>query len=131
MARVLLPVVGKTPLRHLYPYQSKWIGSAINDPEGRSRFKSYSKMPIPAVMEIVKLQKEVVRRLGRITVPALIIHSPHDRTVPYENMAALKKKLGSKTVKTLTLERSDHVLTMDYEKELVAGEIVKFLGGNP
>lgn len=125
----LLPVIGNTFLKEIYRYQPKWAGPAINDPEGARSFKSYPKMPIRSIMEIVRLQKEVRGRLGSITTPTLILHSPHDNTAPYENMAYLKEGLGSRTVKTVTLERSNHVLTMDYEKERVAEEVLNFFKG--
>ncbi len=126
LAKYVLPVVARTPLINVYPYQKKWAGPAINDPVAREKFKSYTKMPIKSIMAIVNLQKEVVRKLPQIQVPTLILHSPHDTTAPYANMDYLKQHLGSKEIKTVTLETSDHVLTMDYEKDLVAREVVSF-----
>lgn len=129
LARFALPIIGNSFLKEIYPYQAKWAGPDIADPEGRKSFKSYTKMPIRSLMEIIALQKEIVPKLPSIDVPTLIIHSPHDHTAPYANMEYLRKNLGSKVVKTVTLERSRHVLTVDYEKERVAEEIVNFFGG--
>lgn len=128
MAKFVLPMIGNTPLQHLYPYQTKWAGPAIADPEARTNFKSYTKMPIRSIMEIVRLQKEVVSRLSKIKAPTLILHSPHDTTAPYQNMAYLKEHLGSKKIETVTLERSNHILTVDYEKDLVAEKVAAFFG---
>ena len=125
-AKVLLPLIGNTPLRRIYPYQRKWAGPAINDPLGREQFKSYVKMPIAAIMEIVRLQHEVAPRLAGITTPTLILHARHDTTAPYENMEIIRKALVAAAVETVTLEKSDHVLTMDYDKELVAQKVVEF-----
>lgn len=125
-AKVLLPLIGNTPLQRLYPYQRKWAGPAINEPAGRAAFKSYVKMPIAAIMEIVRLQHELAPRLAQITTPTLILHARHDTTAPYENMEIIRKALVSAPVETVTLERSDHVLTMDYEKKEVAERVVKF-----
>jgi carboxylesterase len=122
----LLPAIAGSPLRHLYAYQPKILGSAINDPEGRKVFENYFWMPVAGVMEIVRLQEDVRPRLGSVTAPALIVHSPRDTTAPYASMAYLEKHLGSKTVRTVTLKRSNHVLTLDYEKDLVAREVTGF-----
>lgn len=130
LARSILPILANTPLKDLYRYQRKWMGPAISDPWGKRHFKSYDEMPIRSIWEIVRLQKEVKARLSTVTVPTLILHSPHDITAPYESMDELKKKIGSKIVRTVTLERSNHVLTMDYERDLVATEVVRFFGGN-
>lgn len=127
----LLPLVGNTFVREIYRYQPKLLGPAINDPAGRKAFKSYTKMPIRSIMEIVRLQKDVRPRLKSITAPTLIVHAPRDTTAPYENMAYLKKHLDSKTIKTVTLGKSNHVLTLDYEKNFVAREVVGFFGGDP
>ena len=126
LAEKVLPVVANSFLKHIYPYQRKWAGPAINDPIARDQFKCYTKMPIRSIMEIVNFQKEVAPRIPHITIPTLIIHSPYDTTAPFANMAYLKDHLGSSEIKTVTLEKSDHVLTLDYEKDLVAQEVVDF-----
>ena len=129
MARLVLPVLAKTPLHDLYRYQKKWMGAAISDPWGKRYFRSYDEMPIRSIWEIVKLQEIVRSELASLRPPTLIIHSPHDITAPYENMEFLKKHLGSPVVKTVTLQKSNHVLTMDYERDLIAQEVVRFFGG--
>jgi len=129
LSRFVLPLIDHTPLKYIYRYQPKYAGPAINDPEMRAKFKSYSKMPIRSVQEIIKLQKELVPRLSKITVPTLILHSPHDTTAPYENMAYIKEHLGAKKIETVILEKSNHVLTMDYERDLVAAKVLEFFGG--
>lgn len=129
LSRMILPIIARTPLKDIYRYQRKWLGAAITDPWGKRHFKSYDEMPIASIWEIVRLQKTIRQRLPKITVPTLILHSPHDITAPYENMAFLEKQLGSKIIQTVSLERSNHVLTMDYEKNLVAKEVVDFFGG--
>lgn len=130
LAKFVLPMIGNTPLQYLYPYQAKWAGPAIADPEARANFKSYTKMPIRGIMEILRLQREVAPLLPKIKAPTLILHSPHDTTAPYQNMTYLKERLGSKRIETVTLERSNHVLTMDYEKNLVARKVAQFFGDN-
>lgn len=122
----LLPLIAGSFLRHLYPYQPKFLGPAINDPVGKKAFKSYKLMPISSIREIVRFQEDVRPKLPLVKAPSLIIHSPKDSTSPYESMAYLEKNLGSKTVRTVTLKSSNHVLTLDYEKDLVAREVLKF-----
>jgi carboxylesterase len=127
----LLPILASSPLRHVYAYQPKLLGSAISDPEGRKAFKSYFWMPVESVMEIVRLQRDVRARLGSVAAPALIVHSPRDTTAPYASVAYLGKNLGSKKIRTVTLKTSNHVLTLDYERELVTTEVVRFFASSP
>jgi len=126
LERKVLPIFANSPLKKIYRYQRKWMGSAISDPEGRRRFKSYEEMPIQAIWEVVKLQRLVQGRLATVRSPTLILHSPHDNTAPFENMDYLKRHLGSRVIQTATLKRSNHVLTMDYERDRVAQEILEF-----
>src|SRR3990167_10894570 len=39
MAKKVLPLLGNTFLKHIYPYQPKLAGPAINDPVGKAQFK--------------------------------------------------------------------------------------------
>src|SRR5262245_28696052 len=55
----LLPLLAKTPIRHLYPYQFKFLGPSINDPTGRRAFQAYKLMPLASIMEIVRLQDDI------------------------------------------------------------------------
>jgi esterase/lipase len=118
-----------TFLRYLYPFQPKWFGSAINDPNGRKAFKSYFLMPLASVMEIIKLQEEVRKRLEKITVPTLILHSRHDTTAPFESVAYLENHLGSRQIQAVVFEKSNHVLTLDYDKKEVISAVTEFFGG--
>ncbi len=129
LMRIVLPILARTPLKDVYRYQRKWMGAAISDSWGKRHFKSYDEMPIRSVWEIVRLQKEIRGRLREVTCPALIVHSPHDITAPYESMGYLERHLGSGLIKTVTLTRSNHVLTMDFERDKVANEVLQFFGG--
>jgi carboxylesterase len=123
----VLPFVEGSFLKYIYRFQPKLFGSAISDPEGQRRFESNFWMPLKSVMEIVRLQGVVRGELPKITAPTLILHSSRDTTAPYESMEFLKKHLGSKKIKAVSLERSNHVLTLDYEKGKVAREVLEFL----
>jgi len=122
----LLPLLARSFLGRFYPYQPKFLGPAINDPAGRKAFKSYFLMPIKSVMEIVKLQEDLRPKLGEVRAPTLIVHALRDNTAPYASVAYLEEHLGSKAVRTVTLKKSNHVLTLDYEKDQVVREVVQF-----
>lgn len=127
-AKFFLPVLTDTPLKHLYQYQKKWLGGAISDPEAQAAHArmSYDKLPISGVRSIQKLQGLVWDRLTEVTTPLLLVHSVKDEAAPYDCMRIVKDRVSSKNVETLTLEKSNHVLTMDYEKDLVREKVVDF-----
>ncbi|MFO1518236.1 MAG: alpha/beta fold hydrolase [bacterium] len=125
LIKYVFPLIWKTPLRHFYRYQNKYIVS-IKDPLERRRHQTYEKIPVVSVANLLDLQKKVRRELGHIHQPAFIAHALDDTTVPYGNLDYIQACIGSDKVETLTLKRSNHIITMDYDREIVAKRVVKF-----
>lgn len=101
--------------------------SDIADAGARAIHPGYRVMPLRGILELVALQREVRRLLPHVRQPALIIHSAQDHTAPLINLTVLERALPS-VRRTVVLERSFHVLTVDAEKEIVAQEITQFVG---
>ena len=127
LIKALFPFIWKTPLKHLYRYQSKVIVS-IKDPYARKHHLTYDKIPLASVAALLDLQKTVREELRHFHQPLLLIHSLHDSTVSYSNMDYIKAMVASKEIKTVTLKKSDHIITVDYEKDRVAREVIRFFG---
>ncbi len=124
--RWLIPFLGRLPGAGSFPPLKKKNGPSIADPVEREKFIGYGEMPIVAINEIVRLQRELRPQLKKITAPVLLIHSRQDTTAPYDSMDLFKNHLGSPVIETVTLERSNHVLTLDYDKEIVAKKVLEF-----
>src|SRR4030095_8627409 len=130
LIRFLFPLIWKTPLRYLYKYQKKYLAS-INDPTEKRRHQTYDRVPVASVANLLDLQKKVRRELHEIRIPTLIAHAIDDGTVPYGNLDYIRAIIGSKDVETLTLKKSSHIITVDYDREVVAKRIVKFFKKQP
>ncbi len=103
-------------------------GSDIHDDAARAAHPSSRLLPLTAVFELLELSTMVRPRLGRITQPALIIHSRRDHTCPMKkNVDFLLTHLGSVQKRAVILDRSFHVITVDSEKERVAAEVADFV----
>lgn len=87
----------------------------------------YGVMPTHAIAQLYRLMNEVHDHLPAITVPALLIYSKGDQTVPYDNLALAAGRIGSRDLVTHTLERSDHCLTQEIERETVYDLVWDFL----
>lgn len=124
--KILFPLVWKTPLRFLYKYQKKLIAS-INDPHEEAAHEAYDKIPIVSVANLLALQKEVRQKLKFIHQPTLIVHATGDKTVPVENLEYIRACIGSKETETVTLKNSNHIITVDYDREIVAKKLLKFI----
>jgi carboxylesterase len=125
LIRSVFPAVWHTPLKHVYKYQTKYIAS-INDPQARRRYQTYEKIPVSSLASMLEFQKVVRQELKHLKQPLVIIHSLHDETVPYGNLDYIKAIVASEDVKTVTLKKSNHIITVDYEKAAVAKALIRF-----
>lgn len=125
LIKKVFPSIWKTPLRWIYRYQPK-LTYSIFEPHAKRRYGAYRKIPVASVANLLKLQKKVRQELKNISQPALLIHAEKDQTVPYANMDFARIALASQNVKTVTLKKSNHIITVDYEKDVVAKALVKF-----
>ncbi len=121
----LLPLVQHSPLKFFFKYQKKF-GVDIKDPLAKENFWNYNLMPLASIASLVELQKEIQVTLAKVHTPTLLMHSRHDSTAPYDSMNRVASRISSATTETVTLENSYHVITLDYEKELVAGKVTEF-----
>jgi carboxylesterase len=99
------------------------IGGDIADPEGTEM--SYDKTPLRALASLAEAGAKIRPRLGEIRCPALVITSRQDHVVPPEDSDVLAATLSGE-VERLFLERSYHVATVDYDKDLVFQKAVEF-----
>ncbi|MGH7922959.1 MAG: alpha/beta hydrolase, partial [Candidatus Binatus sp.] len=109
-------------------YLREWGGSDIHDAAARSVYPSCRLMPLSAPMNLFDLTAVVKPMLPRITQPALVMHARRDHTCPMrKNVGYVMKHLGSPEKRAVELEESYHVITVDSEKERVAGEVADFV----
>ena len=113
--RVLAPVVRSIPKT-----------SDIVDPEALARHPGYKRMPLGAVRELMRLQREVERDLARVQAPLRLIYSRADRTVNYADAERIRSQVSAPDPRVVTLEKSGHVMPVDLERERVAREVVDF-----
>ncbi len=111
----------KTSLAQIVREEQVRRGEAIN---GRVRYDIWS---TAAVYELYDLAGAVREHLPRVTAPLLLIYSQGDQTVSLENRDYIAAHVGSKLVEQHTLQRSDHILTMDVERETVFQYVADFL----
>ena len=99
------------------------IGSDIADPDAVE--SAYAETPLAPLLTMFDASEHLGDRLGRITSPMLIVTSTQDHVVPPVNSDILAQQVSG-PVERLTAERSYHVVTMDYDKDLVIAATVDF-----
>ena len=78
-----------------------------------------------ALLSLVTVVEELGSSLGDITCPVLIMTSPQDHVVDPTASDLLAAKVAG-PVERVTLERSYHVATVDYDAELIQEKAVEF-----
>lgn len=111
-----------------FRFVSKDGGSDVADDAARAAIPSYTKTPLRAVTQLVKLQQNVRSLVPRVRQPVLIVHSTQDHTCPVDNVALLQKELPG-PVRTLILRDSFHVVSIDKDRDQVAAEVAAFISG--
>ena len=99
------------------------VGNDVADPEVTE--SAYAKVPIRALLTMLRAAEDIDAGLPSITAPAQIMASPQDHVVDPSNSDHLAAKLGG-PVERITLERSYHVATIDFDRDLIEREVVAF-----
>jgi carboxylesterase len=126
--RRIVPVVRYSPIRWIYTTSPKDWKTSVADPDGLEVYKesSYSRIPTKAVYQIYDLEHVVTQELGRIHIPTLLIHSHQDEVAPPSNVAELCTAIANPAPDVLWLEKSYHVVTLDYERDEMNQAILNF-----
>jgi carboxylesterase len=88
---------------------------------------NYRWTPMAPVESMLDYLPHLRRELPRVTAPALIIRATHDHVVPARDGMAIYHALGSQEKELVTLRRSYHVVTKDYEREEVFAHVLGFI----
>lgn len=124
-------IMTKDPRRFLAPavrlvVQSlPGVGNDIADPEMREIV--YDRVPTKAAYSMLQFIRGARAKLPRITRPTLIIHSKNDHTAHPDNAQLIFDQIASKDKELVWLERSYHVITVDYDREQVYDKTLSFI----
>jgi carboxylesterase len=99
------------------------IGGDVADPDQGE--KAYDATPLAPLLSLAAAADEFRDDLGKIACPVLIMNSPQDHVVEPVNSDILAAGVSG-PVERVTLERSYHVATLDYDKDLVSERAIDF-----
>lgn len=120
--------VRHTPLRWIIKAIPKDPEKSVADPDGRRIYDemSLSMIPSKSVFEISDLSNLLIKDANRLTNPILLLHGKNDCVAPLKNVKIIQELVSSDIVETTILPLSRHVITLDFEKQLVAKSVVDF-----
>jgi carboxylesterase len=102
------------------------LGSDARDPWMRRHHPSYRVIPVRALHQLDELMTVVTGELPHIAVPTLVVHSRADHTAPYRCSERIHRELGTALRRHRQLTGSYHLLSVDLERDTVAGEVSAF-----
>jgi carboxylesterase len=99
------------------------LAGDIADPDASEL--GYDRVPIACLLSLFEGLAEVGPRLAEIRCPTMILSSPQDHVVqPAQSERAAQAIAGP--VERVTLERSYHVATLDYDRARIERHVVDF-----
>ena len=122
------PRISLLPILKYFISSTPAIGSDIKDPSQKEI--AYDRTPTRGAAEMAELVNITRKNLSKVTQPILIFKSKEDHVVPFDNAEYTLKHVSSKDKKLIYLENSYHVATMDFDKDLICEETIKFINSH-
>src|SRR5262249_43387486 len=99
------------------------VAGDIADPNTKE--VGYSQTPAAGLLSLIDGLRVLKPLLPQIRMPALLLHSPQDHVVPPGTAKLLRERLSG-AVEYVTLDRSYHVATLDYDGPEINRRAVAF-----
>jgi carboxylesterase len=104
------------------------VAKAVREPSAAdARWKGYTVNPLPALLQLGKLQEEVGRRLSAIHQPILVIQGRLDQTIDLRSGEIIMQQVASQQKELHWLEKSTHCVILDQEWEQAAAMTARFM----
>lgn len=86
---------------------------------------AYDRVPVAGLVSLLDAIVDLYPRLGEIACPVLLMTAPQDHVVPPGAREALAATVSG-PIEHVSLDRSYHVATIDYDRELIEQRAVEF-----
>jgi len=127
------PVYMENPLFALIPIAKRFMKFKkttppdVADTTARDQVQSYGHVPIECVESLLDLLRHVKDDLRDAKTPTLLMQGRVDHVVAPPNVHLIHSLLGSEDKEVLELENSYHILSLDYDRELVMQKTYEFI----
>src|SRR5262249_55899145 len=122
------PVAGRPagPLGRRVPGDPQRGGSDGRDKRVRAENPCYDAIPTRALGELLAFMRVVDAVLPEVKPPVLVLHGRRDHTAPVACAARIAERAHAERVRIL--DRSFHLIAVDVERDVVATEVIEFIG---
>ncbi|MGH2806302.1 MAG: alpha/beta hydrolase [Actinomycetota bacterium] len=101
------------------------VANDICDPD--SKELAYDRFPLRAADAMFRFCNKARADLSKVVDPVLVIHSPNDHTAVKANATMIIDNVSSTDKELVWAERSYHVITLDYDRDMVYERTLKFI----
>jgi carboxylesterase len=113
-------------LKRVVKWQA-WGRPDIKDQSAWDRHVAYRRIRVSTIPEILHLMRDTSRRLPDVCQPALIVQARDDHIVPLGNAHRIRDGIASADRRVLILDNCYHVITVDFDADLLNAEIIRFV----
>lgn len=113
-------------LSELFRYDKKTKIANINDIEGMNKHIAYWNMPYAPLRTSLPFIKETRKQIPKITEPIFIAHSKYDRVAAFSGAREIHAQTSSASKEIFIVNKSNHVLLLDYDREEVINKVLAF-----
>jgi carboxylesterase len=99
------------------------VGNDVAQP-GQTEL-AYESTPVAPLLSMFGAVSEIAASLGQVECPVLLMNSPQDHVVPPSSSDLVAERVSG-PLERVTLERSYHVATLDYDKDEIERRAVEF-----
>jgi carboxylesterase len=107
-------------------WRTSSLTGGVLDPQAPPHI-TYPYVRTRSLYELKKLMDHVREGLAGVKVPALVVQGRKDSMVHPSNGERVYQGLGSRVKHLLYLERSDHVVTLDHDKQILFERAFHFI----
>ncbi|MGD2057472.1 MAG: alpha/beta fold hydrolase [Anaerolineales bacterium] len=97
------------------------------EPQANEKRVAYDRYPPESIYQFGQLVAQLQDNLPRVNAPILMMHSKNDGFIPIEQMYQIFEAVGSSRKETFTVDRSNHIITCDAERERVFERAAQFI----
>jgi carboxylesterase len=116
-----------TPVARLLRRWQRWGRPDIKDQRQWVHHVGYRSFHPLAAVQLLRLLRETRRLALDVRQPLLVIHAHQDNTVPAFNAELIVASVSSPDRRVVWLDNCFHVVTVDFDAELVREEVFKFI----
>jgi carboxylesterase len=114
-------------VNHILPYFPGMGQRSIHDERARAQSLAYGALNANVLSELVSVVDRADAALPSLRVPVLMLQSREDNRIPEAAAERAFQRIGSRDKQLEWLTGCGHVLTVDYQRERVTQEAIRWL----